>query len=272
MLLDDYWLIYRNGVYTLKRLWIFLLLLGLSACSAKPRCSDHPSGKCTRILFIGNSYTFANDLPGMFAALAGSGRHPVETQTLAQGGWTLADHVNDKNTQPAIQSKKWDYVVLQEQSEIPAFEQSRAAGMYPAARTLVRMIEENGETPIFFMTWAHRDVDKQSGYNNYDSMQEQIVVGYWSIARELGVPVAPAGYAWRRVRKQDPEIELWQSDGSHPNANGTYLAACVFYAAIFRQSPEGLAFPAQVPIKNAQALQYIAARVVLEDPEGWNLR
>jgi len=146
-----------------KRLWIFLLLIGLSACSAKPRCSDHPSEKCTRILFIGNSYTFANDLPGMFAELASSGKHLVETKTLAQGGWPLADHVNDKKTQPTIQSVKWDFVVLQEQSEIPAFEQSRAASMYPAARTLVRMIEDNGEHLIFFMSWGYRDGVKQYG-------------------------------------------------------------------------------------------------------------
>jgi len=255
-----------------KRFWIFLLLLGLSACSAKPRCSDHPSEKCTRILFIGNSYTFANDLPGMFTELASSGKHLVETQSLAQGGWTLADHVNDKNTQPTIQSIKWDYVVLQEQSEIPAFEQSRAVRMYPAARTLVRMIEENGEEPIFFMTWGYRDGDKQYGYNNYDSMQNQLVVGYLTIAREQDVPVAPAGYAWWRTRKQNPGIELWQSDGSHPNNNGTYLVACVFYATIFRESPEGLSYTAQIPGKTVQALQSIAAGAVLDDPKEWNLR
>ncbi len=262
----------RNGINRVKRLWIFLLGMGMSACSATPRCSDHPSEECTRILFIGNSYTFENDLPGMFAELASSGHHFMETRTLAQGGWTLADHVNDKNTLPAIQSERWDYVVLQEQSEIPAFEQSRTASMYPAARTLVRMIEQNGENPIFFMTWAYRDGDKAYGYNDYDSMQNQIVVGYLSIVRELGVPMAPAGYAWWWIRKQAPEIDLWQSDGSHPNPNGTYLAACVFYATIFRESPEGLGYTARIPVKNAQALQSAAARVVLDDPKEWNLQ
>jgi hypothetical protein len=84
--------------------------------------------------------------------------------------------------------------------------------------------------------------------------------------------VAPAGYAWWRTRKQDPEIELWQSDGSHPNKNGTFLSACVFYAAIFRESPEGLVYTAQIPGKTAQALQSIAAGTVLDDPEEWNLR
>jgi hypothetical protein len=81
----------------------------------------------------------------------------------------------------------------------------------------------------------------------------------------------PVGYAWWTVRKQNPDIDLWQADGSHPNKNGTYLAACVFYAAIFRESPERLANSAQIPAKTAQALRAIAARIVLDDPGEWNL-
>jgi hypothetical protein len=207
----------------------------------------------------------------MFAALARSGKHPVETQTLAPGGWTLSDHVNDKNTQTTLQSEKWDYVALQEQSEIPAVEQSRETAMYPAARTLIRMIEENGARPLLYMTWAHRDGDPAYGYVDFDSMQNQIVIGYLAIAREQGIPAVPVGYAWWTVRKQNPDIDLWQADGSHPNKNGTYLAACVFYAAIFRESPERLANSAQIPAKTAQALRAIAARIVLDDPGEWNL-
>lgn len=254
----------------MRRLLVFLVLpFFLFGCSTKPQCSNYPNEKCTRILFIGNSYTYVNDLPGLFAELAKSGKHLVETQTLAQAGLTLADHVNDENTPQTIQSVKWDYVVLQEQSEIPAIEQSRTTGMYPAVRVLLQWILGNSEQPLFFLTWAHRDGDAQYGFADYDSMQNQIVVGYLKIAREQGVPVVPVGYAWWTARKQYPDIDLWQADGSHPNNNGTYLAACVFYASIFRESPEGLAFTAQVSATTAQELQSIAARVVLDDPEQW---
>ena len=247
------------------------VLIALSGCGHTPNCADNPE-LCTKVLFIGNSYTYVNDLPTVFTNLAESGGHPVSTGMLAQGGWTLAQHVNDSNTLTELAAQKWNYVVLQEQSEIPSVEQSRIWYMYPAARTLVKMIRDDGEEPMFFMTWGHQYGDVNFSYYDYESMQKQLTTGYLTIADELGVAVAPVGSAWEQVRQQDPEIDLWQSDGSHPTENGTYLAACVFYAAIFNESPQGLSYTAQIPSDTAKALQSIAASVVLNDSAKWNLK
>lgn len=97
-------------------------------------CSDmfRPE-TCMRVLFIGNSYTFVNDLPGTFAELAQSGGHTVQTGMLALGGWTLADHVNAHETLDTLKSAKWGFVVLQEQSEIPAFGNWSARPALPSA-------------------------------------------------------------------------------------------------------------------------------------------
>jgi len=163
-------------------------------------------------------------------------------------------------------------VVLQEQSEIPSVAGTRSATMYPAARTLVDRIEAGGAAPLFFMTWAHRDGLPASGMPGYESMQLAIEDGYQGIARELGVPVAPVGYVWFVVRQAHPEIALWQDDGSHPTAAGTYLAACVFYAAIFRQSPEGLTFESGLDEAPARVLQAEAGQSVLDLQTQWGLR
>lgn len=235
-------------------------------------CSDtfRPE-TCMRVLFIGNSYTFGNHLPGTFAKLAQSGGHTVQTGMLALGGWTLADHVNGHETLDTLKSAKWDLIVLQEQSEIPAFEQPRSQNMYPAARTLVREIEDAGARPIFFLTWAHRDGAPEFGLAGYEAMQQQIEQGYLAIAGELGMPVVPVGRAWWMARKQNSELDFWQDDGSHPNEQGTYLAACVFYATIFRESPVGLKYTAGLPKDVAHTLQMIAADTVLTQPQQWNL-
>lgn len=239
---------------------------------SKPNCLiPLDAGPCTRILFIGNSYTYVNDLPAMFAELARAGGHKVVTGMVAEGGWTLANHVQSSETLGKLKSSKWDFVVLQEQSEIPASEQSRTDSMYPAARVLVWQVESVSAIPLFFQTWAHRDGWPENGLPDYKSMQVQIDQGYQGISQELHVGIAPVGYAWSIVRGVDPEMDLWQDDGSHPTEQGTYLAACVFYAAIFRQSPEGLTFLGQLPNETAQELQMIAASAVLHDPKQWNL-
>ena len=165
-----------QGTNFLKRwLIICILIFVTSSCSLGKSCSDDPS--CSRILFIGNSYTFVNDLPGMFTKLAKSGGHRVETGMSAQGGWFLSDHVNSAETLDQIKSSKWNFVVLQEQSELPASEQLRSSRMYPAARTLVKKIKEAGANSILFITWAHRDGWPDNGMPSYENMQAAINIG-----------------------------------------------------------------------------------------------
>jgi hypothetical protein len=257
----------------IKRLLLFgFLLLALYSCSPQPDCS-HLQGTqtCTRILFIGNSYTYVNDLPGMFAKLARAGGYPVETGMAAEGGFTLADHLNSPHTLDELAASKWNFVVLQEQSEVPAIEQSRVASMYPAARSLVQKIELLGARPIFFMTWGHLNGAPEFGIQSYADMQILLDQGYLRIADELNAPLAPVGFAWSQAESQNSQLALWQADGSHPSELGTYLAACVFYAVIFRQSPEGLTYHAGLPKDMTQSLQTIAATVVLGNPSQWNL-
>ena len=225
-----------------------------------------------RILFIGNSYTSVNDLPNVFAQLAKSGGHAVENGVAAPGGWTLFAHARSAETLNKLKSSKWDVVVLQEQSQVPASEQARTQAMYPAVRLLVRQIEEGGATPILFLTWAHREGWPERGLIGYEATQARITEGYLRIAQELGVSVAPVGDAWLMATNEHPDLELWQGDGSHPTEQGSYLAACVFYATIFRQSPEGLSYRGRLPKKAASVLQSTAANVVLKDPKRWNLR
>lgn len=240
-----------------------IILLLASSCSPPSKCSgSQSSGSVLRVLFIGNSYTFANDLPGMFTRLACSGGYQVETGMAAVGGWTLADHSVSPQTLEKLKQQKWDVVVLQEQSEIPAIASVRVQLMYPAARLLVAKIKEIGALPLLFLTWGHRDGTANFGIYGYADMQDQLDVGYRQIADELKVTVVPVGYAWLKLRLQS-NLNLWQDDGSHPNESGTYLAASVFYATIFHQDPAGLAYCAGLSQDSAHFLKALAADTVL---------
>src|SRR5258708_15766152 len=89
---------------------------------------------CTRVLFLGTSYTYVNALPAGFGQLAWSGGHRVETGLQAEGGWTLQQHAEASSTASLIGGSTWRYVVLQEQSQLPASVSDRQASMYPAAK------------------------------------------------------------------------------------------------------------------------------------------
>src|SRR3989442_11351717 len=103
-----------------------LLINGHQSCQSQSEASG-----CTRVLFIGNSYTYVNDLPAMFADLARSGGHRVEIGMVAEGGATLSDHAGSAATAAKLTAAKRDVVVLQEQSEIPSVDQVRPSDVEP---------------------------------------------------------------------------------------------------------------------------------------------
>jgi hypothetical protein len=245
---------------------------GCTGATAAPTCPPGSGpAECTRILFLGNSYTYVNDLPSTFAQLAGSAGRPVQVAMVANGGETLAQHAASAESRARINSQGWTYVVLQEQSDTPSTSAGSDAFMYPAARSLARNIEDAGSVPMFFMTWAHKDGEPTAGLG-YEGMQRQVDAAYADIAGELHVPVAPVGFTWFIVRADHPEMALWSDDGSHPSTAGTYLAACVFYASIFKASPVGLGYHGGVPADQAAILQDEAGRHVLDLRDQWGLR
>ena len=236
-----------------------------------PGCEANGASRCTRILFIGNSYTSVNDLPAMFANLAGSGGHRVETGVQAPGGWTLADHDHAATTDTLLAAPKWDLIVLQEQSELPADKRTREAYMYPPAQDLVTRARTAGAQPMFFVTWAHRNGWPANNLPDYATMQSAIDEGYMTIATQQHAEVAPVGFAWMSIVNRESNPGLWQDDGSHPTEKGTYLAACVFYASVFLESPAGLRYHADLSDADASDAQNAAVATVFGDLAKWGL-
>ena len=224
---------------------------------ASTSCNPLARSACVRVLFIGNSYTYVNDLPTVFRELARAAGQNVETNIVANGGETLAQHAASSDDRAVLGGSSWQYVVLQEQSEIPSVESLRQTGMYPATRSLVASARADGATPILLETWAHRD-----GWSDYGltfvSMQAAIDQGYATIAGELKVSIAPAGQVWQLVATHDPGITLWQSDGSHPTPAGTFLAACTLYARIFGPCPVGGSYTAGLSTTDAATIEAAA--------------
>jgi hypothetical protein len=162
-----------------------------SVVAAGGGCTAHTS--CTRVLFLGDSLTFVNDLPTTFADLAWAGGHHVDAQTLSSGGETLAGHVADPNTATTIASTRWNTVVLQDQSENPSLPYYRQNEMFPAATQLVAMIRDDGAQPLLFLTWAHQNGWPQADLDDYASMQAAVDQGYLDLAHH---PRRPCYARW----------------------------------------------------------------------------
>ncbi|MCX6270185.1 MAG: T9SS type A sorting domain-containing protein [Bacteroidetes bacterium] len=230
----------------------------------------------TKILFIGNSLTYVNNLPVMFENLAVAGGKKVLVEESTAGGYTLQMHYNWASTQAKIASKDWDCVILQEQSQIPSMPGTRETLFYPWAAKLDSTIHVQHPLAqtMFFLTFAHRNGDVDilagGGTDTYFDMQQRLREGYMHIADSLNDPVAPVGWAWRSVRTMYPLLNLY-SDDVHPNINGTYIAANVFYAAIFKENSFGNTFGAGLNPDTALLIQNLASHTVLDSLNLWNI-
>jgi WD40 repeat protein len=190
-------------------------------------CQDQ--AKPIRVLFIGNSYTYFNDLPQMISALAKAGnQRPLEHARETPGGWSLEQHFKSDKTLKKIADGKWDYVVLQEQSLRPLKDRKL---LFEYAAKLDAEIKKHGAKTLLYQTWSRQDAPEK---------QAELSKAFVDLGKELGAKVIPVGEAWARALKDDPKLVLHNADKSHPNKAGSYLAACVFYAAIYGKSPEGL--------------------------------
>ena len=243
-----------------------LRLLGLLFLALSVGCAGAPTR--TRVLFIGNSYTSVNDLPTMVQKLAEAGGRIIDSEMDCPGGMTLDQHWKNGRAREYIQKTRWDWVVLQDQSQLPSFpEQQLRKQMYPSVRELNRCIAASGARPLLYMTWGHREGDPDNfSHDTYAAMQLRLRHGYENIARELGIPVAPAGLAWELALQRSPKLQLWTDDGSHPTVAGTYLAACVMYQVMFGKSALGNRFTAGLDATTCRLLQRAAADTVSAYP------
>lgn len=218
-----------------------------------------------RVLFVGNSFTFYNSMPELVHKLAEGDKRtrPVFVVEYTKPRWTLRGASSDDRLPAVLEEARWDFVVLQEQSQLLSLPEWRPRETYPFARALEREISLAGGQTVLFMTWGYEDGDRRNyREDTFSAMQQRLADGYWDLGAELSAPVAPVGLAWQEALLRRPGLDLWDSDGKHPNAAGSYLAACVFYAMLSDADPSGSSFTADIEPADARFLQRVAYDVV----------
>jgi hypothetical protein len=216
-----------------KVLLVLLCILGIKVTG---------QSQTRKVLFLGNSYTYVNDLPQIVSQLATNTGDVLLYDSNLIGGYTLQDHYSSSVSLNKILSNEWDYIVLQEQSQRPSFPIPSA--FMNGFLNLKSYIKQNKPCAQItsFMTWGHENGDIQNCPTNpvactYDGMQSLLTDRYMNTSSLHEAEVTPVGVVWKFIRDNYPSIPLYQSDGSHPSVAGSYLAACCFYTSLFRKDP-----------------------------------
>ena len=237
------------------------------------------NAKQIKILWLGNSFTYTNNLPAMFQSLALSGGDTVVWDSYTPGGYTLQQHAQDTMDHHKIYSAKWDFVVLQAQSQEPSFPNSQVeTATYPYAHILDSLVLDNDSCTqvVFYMTWGKKfgDAGNCAGYPvicSFDGITGRLQQSYVAMGDSNHALISPVGMAWYAAYHADTALNLWAADDDHPAKDGSYLAACVFYGTIFRKSPVGLTY---TPLGNTDTtafLQQTAYQTVFDSLAHWNI-
>lgn len=235
------------------------------------------SATTRKVLFVGNSYIYTNDMPLMLQQLATSLGDTLVYDQSTPGGHTLNQHTTNTTTISKIFSQPWDIVVLQEQSQLPSFDPSQvAAEVYPFATRLDSMIHANDTCTqtMFLMTWgrANGDASNCASYPpvcTYWGMQQRLRESYMEMAQMNNAIVAPVGMAFKVMRDSTYTPWLYSADESHPVVAGTYLEACVMYGSIFHKRTLGSSYLGGLTDTEAMRLQRIADKVVFDSLSLW---
>jgi len=194
-----------------------------------------------RVLFVGNSLTYTNDLPRVVAALARSGHTTIEVGMIAMPNASIEDHWNDGRARKAIASKRWDVVVMQQgPSSLP----SSRANLVEWSRKLADDARAAGARCSLFSVWPD---------SSRRAYLDDVIESYRVAAVASGCTLLPASSAWKEAWKRSGRLSLWGADGFHPSEEGSYLAALTIWAVLTGEDP--LMAPAEIELEDGKWLK-----------------
>ena len=261
--------------------------------------TSNNSTTSVNVLMYGNSYTSSNNLASLVDAVVDADGYNGSVTSLTGGGMSLSQHWQNLNTSghqwnTTLRTSSWDYVVLQDQSQIPSlpsndtnWQESKNASVH-----LSNEIEAEGGEVVLFMTWGRRSGESGNQWHqytninqNFTDMQERLTEGYTRYAENITaagntVWIAPVGLAFKTVHDSvvaagdDPTssgnlfYDLYTSDGSHPSLTGSYLAACVMHASLTGDACAGSTDTVNLNASTKLALQEAADDTVFNQTSG----
>lgn len=255
----------------LKKLHLSFFLIALSFASVYAQDSK-------KVLFLGNSYTAVNNLPSMLSDMVESTGDELIYDGNTPGGTRFMNHAVSTTSLDKINAEDWDYVVLQAQSQETSLSETQMQDeLYPYAESLSDAIRANNacSQPLFYMTWGRENGEPNNcpylpWVCEYETMDDVIRETYIFMAEENDALLAPAGAVWRELRTNNPTIDLYASDGSHPSKAGSYAAACALYTMIYKKDPTLVTWESTLSAADAETIRETAKSIVFDVIQDWD--
>ncbi|MBQ9116135.1 MAG: hypothetical protein IJY04_03840 [Clostridia bacterium] len=198
-----------------------------------------------KILFIGNSYTYFNDLPGLVEKLAEENGINTQALSVTKGGWRIWQYLDngDEHTEKmekTLSENTFDAVILQDQSLIALKDNEKFTD---GISRMNQKLNDKSDRVILYQTWGRKQGSPVLEENSwsYDEMANGITSAYRNLAKQLEIELSPVGECFYLVNGEHPEIELYNDDKSHPSPLGSRLAAIVHYRTLFGVLPKSYA-------------------------------
>ena len=245
------------------RLKIYILLISFNFSAQ----SDS-----TKVLFIGNSITYFNDMPWMFRNIANNQGKKVSVTMYAPGGTGFVDHYTDPNVYDLFRNNVWDIVALQ-----PGTNESRGTS-WPVNTTITRghtmldSIYYHSPCAQVYLYQIPYALLTPTSYPYYFQVQDTYRDSVQKMNDSLKTQIIAAGECARAYYERWPNLLLHNSYGDiHPSPYGSFLTASAFYSTIFQDSVSDCTYYANIPIDTCRKFFEIADSVILQHFSNWRI-
>lgn len=199
-----------------------------------------------KVLFIGNSYTYYNWSSYMLKEIAWKEGLEIEVCLSAHSGFTIEKHNSHNVTKSFVEAGGYDYAIVQEYNDriavVGADLNKGSIGVDASKyvsdmKTMISEIKKSSGSVIALleMSWGTKTGTGsliKTDWTDYATMQGYVTQGTKYVASEAGAGYTLLGEAWRKVRTERPDIEMYHTDQHHPSYAGSYLKACVNYLTL----------------------------------------
>ncbi len=199
------------------RLIILFVFVSVGYGSSQDTGTHEPK----RILFVGNSLTYTNNLPEIVKELGKANGMEIKVEMLAVPNYGLEDHWNGRKLQKLIRSGNFDFVVVQQG---PSSQMEGRTMLLEYGKKIKSLCKKSEVQLAFFMVWPAR-----MNYGTFDG----VIRNYTDAANETGSLLCPVGRTWKAYFDATNDFSYYGPDGFHPSRKGSEAAAKVIYETLF---------------------------------------